>query len=100
MTECLECRQLSEDVFDMLKVAEIAVEVDELERAAALEKADLQSAYGGFKQQIGAERVTRDSPEWDAMLRATAGEYAAYKAAKRKVYNAKRRLKAAISAAR
>ncbi|VDS08864.1 hypothetical protein PARHAE_02049 [Paracoccus haematequi] len=91
--------EISAAVYAMLKIAEIAVEVYDLERAAANEKADLHSAYQIFKAVKGIDRVERDSPEWEAMMAETAGEYAASEAAKRKVYNAKRRLKAAIAAA-
>lgn len=92
--------EISASVYAMLNIAQIAVEVDELERAADNEKADLNSAYKIHKAMNGIQRVERGTPEWDAMLEATKGEYAASEAARRKAYNAKRRLKAAIAAAR
>lgn len=92
--------EISASVYTMLNIAQLAVEVDELERAASFEKADLNSAYEGFKALNDIKHVVRDSEEWERMMEATRGEYAASEAAKRKVYNAKRRLKAAISAAR
>lgn len=92
--------EISAAVYAMLNIAQIAVEVDELERAAELEKADLKAAYATFKQMHGFDHIERDSKEWQMMIVATDGEYNASEAAKRKVYNAKRRLKAAIAAAR
>lgn len=92
--------EISSAVYVMLKIAEIAVEVDDLERAASAEKDDLNTAYQDFKRRNGLHKVIRDSPEWEAMMDATKGEYAASEAAKRKAYNAKRRLRSAIAAAR
>lgn len=93
--------EISAAVYAMLKIAEIAVEVDDLERVAANEKSDLRQAYIDYHHRNGTDgNFERNSPEWEAIRKATAGEYAASEAAKRKVYNAKRRLKAAIAAAR
>jgi hypothetical protein len=80
----------------MLEIARLAIEVDELEAIAATEKVDLSDSYDGFKRLNAIDHVGRDTPEWEAMMRATSGEYASYQSAKRKSYNAKRRLKAAI----
>lgn len=92
--------EISAAVHAMLNIAQIAVEVDDLERAALVEKDDLNIAYQDFKRRNGLTRIVRDSPEWEAMMEATKGEYAASEAAKRKVYNARRRLRSAIAAAR
>lgn len=92
--------EISAAVHAMLNIAQIAVEVDELERAALVEKGDLNTAYQDFKRRSGLDTVVRDSPDWEAMMEATKGEYASSEAAKRKVYNARRRLKSAIEAAR
>lgn len=92
--------EISAAVHAMLNIAQIAVEVDDLERASLVERGDLNAAYKDFKRRQDLVTIVRDTPEWEAMMEATKGEYASSEAAKRKVYNARRRLKSAIAAAR
>ncbi|WP_112309719.1 hypothetical protein [Pseudogemmobacter bohemicus] len=80
----------------LIDIANKAVEVDELEIAAGIEKDDLRTAYADYKRREGIDTITQNTPEWEAMIAATTGEYQSSEAAKRKVYNAKRRLKTAI----
>ncbi|MFN8681680.1 hypothetical protein ACDP63_11135 [Paracoccus sp. P2] len=87
---------LSQHIGKLIEIANIAIEADELERLAALEKADLNEAYEGFKERNGIEHIAADTPAWEAMMDETKGAYDASQAARRKAYNAKRRLKSAI----
>ena len=87
------------DAFELSRLLEIAnraIEADELERLARIEQADLETAYQDFKESVGLARIEGDMPEWEQMLNATKAEYAAVQEAKRKAYNAKRRLQSAI----
>lgn len=81
----------------LIEIGNLAMRMDEAERLAELERADLRAAYEGYKSRIGQAHVERDTPEWEAMLAETAGAYAAAQRAKRKAYAAKRRLRAAIA---
>ena len=88
---------LSQHIGKLIEIANRAIEADELDRLASLEKADLHSAYEDFKERNGIVHVNVDTPEWGAMMDETKGEYDASEAARRKSYNAKRRLKSAIA---
>lgn len=88
---------LSAHVGKLIEIANIAVEADELERLAKLEKADLSEAYDDFKRRNGIEHISPETPEWERMMADTKGEYQSSEAAKRKAYNAKRRLQSAIA---
>jgi hypothetical protein len=61
-------------------------------------KAVLDQAYRNWKHENADDFVARDSAEWDAMMVATAGEYAEVKKAKRKARNAMCRLNTAVKA--
>ncbi|MDK8874415.1 hypothetical protein [Paracoccus sp. SSJ] len=88
---------LSHHIGKLIEIANRAIEADEMERLAALEKADLNAAYEDFKERNGIAHINPDTPEWGAMMDETKGEYDASEAARRKAYNAKRRLKSAIA---
>lgn len=82
----------------VLKIANLSMEVHELERLARIERRDLSTAYSDHKSRTGHHTgIKRGSPEWDEMMEATTAEYAAVKDAQRKVSNAKRRLRIAIN---
>lgn len=80
----------------LIEIANLAIEADEMQRASDLEKGDLRAAYDEHKRRVRISRIQADTPEWEAMMEATKAEYAASEAAKRKAYNARRRLKSAI----
>lgn len=80
----------------LLGIAARAIEADTLAHIAAIQKADLNQAYVDHKERAGCDHVERGTPEWEAMLVATAVEYAASQNAKREANNAARRLKTAI----
>ncbi|AZV00283.1 hypothetical protein [Paracoccus kondratievae] len=84
-------------VDQLFSIALKAIEADEMEQLAALEKADLHAAYKDFKVRNGIDHIAIGTPEWNAMMDETKGEYDASEAARRKAYNAKRRLKSAIA---
>lgn len=87
----------TEILSQMIEIATLAIEADDLERAVEIEKADLKAAYAEHKRRIGKDFVEKKTEEWEAMLAATSAEYDATQIARRKAYNAKRRLKAAIA---
>lgn len=80
----------------LLEIANRAIEADDLERLARIEQSDLETAYEDFKEEAGLAYIEGNSPEWQQMMTATKAEYEAAQVAKRKAYNAKRRLKTAI----
>lgn len=88
---------LSHHIGKLIEIANRAIEADELDRLASLEKADLHEAYQDFKERNGIDHIAVDTPEWQKMMGETSGEYEASEVAKRKSRNAKRRLKSAIS---
>ena len=85
-----------EGLATLIKIASLAIEIEEMERLARIEQADLSTAYRDHKARTGHAGIKRGSLEWGEMLMATAAEYGAVVNAKRKVGNAKRRLKTAI----
>lgn len=80
----------------LIEVANLAIEADDMQRAAELAKGELREAYDEHKQRVRSARITAETPEWDAMMQATKAEYAASETAKRRAYNARRRLRSAI----
>lgn len=81
----------------LIEIANLAIEADEMQRLADLEKSDLREAYADYKRRVGTStRIAADSPEWEKMMAATKAEYAASEAAKRKAYSAKRKLRTTI----
>lgn len=85
------------NVAALVKIANLAIEVDELERLVRIERRDLSTAYSDHKSRTGRHSgIVRGSSEWDEMMEATKAEYGAVEDAKRKAVNAKRRLKTAI----
>lgn len=80
----------------LMDVASRAIEADDLELDAFTRKEDLRKAYFCFKGERGVDHVQRDSALWAEMLQATKAEYEAAEDAKRKAYNAKRRMQSAI----
>ena len=80
----------------LVEIAKRAIEADEMERLAKIEQADLNTAYQDFKDERCLAHVDGGTAEWDRMMAATKAEYLSAEEAKRKAYNAKRRLKTAI----
>lgn len=80
----------------LIEIASRAIEADEMERLAKIEQADLNTAYQDFKEDRGILHVEGGTTDWDRMMAATKAEYLSAEEAKRKAYNAKRRLKTAI----
>lgn len=80
----------------LIRVAEAAIEADDMELAAFSAKKALHSAYQEYKEERGLDRVERNTLHWELMMVKTKVIYEASEAAKRKAYNAKRRRERAI----
>lgn len=87
---------LPKQITQMLLIAERAIEADKQDQAAQKAKSDLTTAYRAFKTDRGIEKIERDTPEWEQMMKATRSEYVISETEKSEVKNAKRRLKTAI----
>lgn len=97
MQDQMMIEAIGRQVADMMKIAERAIEVELMERVLRQEEADLSAAYRGFKDRLGVkDRIEPETEGFRRMQAATKGEYAAVQEAKRKLRNAKSRLKTAI----
>lgn len=88
--------ELAKFNIDMLKVAQLSVEVFALERRRKFLNGELGAAYYRWKMLNGVDRVERETRSWTRMMSATKKEYAALVEAKRIERNARRRLETAI----
>lgn len=80
----------------LLNIAACAIEVERLSTNQKMFQGNLNDAYNAYKLQNGIERVERDTIEWIMMMESTKKEYSALVRAKRRVYNARRRLSSAV----
>lgn len=89
-------KHIAEKTVEMLAIATKAIDVFHVEDALAAASADLNDGYWQWKHDNSIEYVTRDTPEWEAMMEGTAAQHRAVEAEKRKLRNAKKRLRNAI----
>lgn len=85
-----------EIISDMLVIAERAIDVHAAEAKRKAARIHLTDAYVDWKDRNCFECVEPDTLEWVRMMSATKDEYKAFEAAKRKEFNARRRLTNAI----
>lgn len=92
---------MTDNLIEVPALLEIARRAIEAEKAATQRKAQiaiLKSAYLFYKRSNRLERVERDTPEWEAMMSATSGEYDDAEKGKSAEKNARRRMQTAINA--
>lgn len=82
----------------LLRIAERAVELHELEDARRHAYSLFDDACNTYKRKRRLGRLERDSIQWDAMMDAVSAEYAALADHKKAEYNGKRRLATAVRA--
>lgn len=81
----------------LIEIARRAIELDRHEFEQKVQRHALEDGYEDWKQARSIQRVEFDTPEWEAMKAATDDQFAEFQRAKRRTYNAKRRLHTAIA---
>lgn len=87
---------IARQVSALMEVASLAHQLVEAEAALRDAKSDLNAAYNRFKYDRDLDNVARDTPHWDLMMVMTKPEFEAASKARRRVYSAKRKLRAAV----
>ncbi|MGT2427887.1 hypothetical protein ACU4HD_02815 [Cupriavidus basilensis] len=84
----------------LLLIADKAIELHGFESDVRDARRTLDEAYSAKKKALGLSdgRYERDTPEWDAVMNATATEYRGLELAKNGARKAKRRLDTAVKA--
>lgn len=86
-----------QDLTMRLDIAEKAIDANCAESFRKAAQAVLDGAYAAWKAKRGIERVERDTPQWDKMMKATKPQFNRLVEAKRDERNAKRRLATAVA---
>lgn len=81
----------------LIEIARRAIDLDRHEFEQKVQRQALDEGYQDWKEARSIPRVEFDTPEWEAMKAATDDQYAEFQRAKRRAYNAKRRLHTAIA---
>lgn len=81
----------------LLEIAERAVVADGYRISRRAEEAMLSEAYQRWKEDHRIDHVERESPQWDAMMKATHEQYRLTEIARREERNAARRLETSIA---
>ena len=83
-------------ITSLIDIAARAIEVDDMDSRRRVDAEALKEAYKAWKAAKGVDNIDAHSPEWEAMVTATAGEYGVLQDTKRQVANARKRLGTAI----
>ncbi|MBS7696290.1 MULTISPECIES: hypothetical protein [unclassified Chelatococcus] len=80
----------------LIEIARRAIDVEWYEDERRQCQSDLRQAFQEWKDARRIDHVERDTPNWDALMEATAEPFAELERAKRHARNAKKRLTTAI----